>query len=72
VVVAPESVIHSGPTGGVRLMMLNDRAKATWSQPASPVRVPEGVAHGGVVETPGGGAPVNMATGGRGSPSGAW
>jgi hypothetical protein len=53
-------------------MVLNDRAKAAWSQPASPGGLPEGVAHGGVMETPGGGAPVNMATGGRGSPPGAW
>jgi hypothetical protein len=45
-------------------MVLNERAKAAWSHPATPGGVLEGPAHVGVVETPGGGAPVNMAAGG--------
>jgi hypothetical protein len=60
--VAPESAIHSGLTGGVRPMVLNERARAAWSQPATPGGVPEGGTHGA----------VSMATGGRVSAPGAW
>lgn len=73
---APESAIHSGPTGGVRPMVLNERARAAWSQPVTPGGVPEGGTHGVGGKTPGegpaGGAPVSMATGGRESAPMAW
>jgi len=34
--VAPESTIQSGPTGGVRVMVPKERAKAVGSQPTGP------------------------------------
>jgi hypothetical protein len=81
--VAPESAIHSGPTGGVRLMVPNERARAAWSHPETPGGGPEGP-EGGTHEAAGGGAgkppsggpaggvPVSMATGGREAVPVAW
>jgi hypothetical protein len=74
--VAPESAIHSGPTGGVKPKVEKERARASLLQPAGPGEAPEGVPHGVIGWNAGGenagGAPANMAAGGRGSPPGAW
>ena len=61
-------------------MVLKELAKTAWSQPAGPGKAAGGVAHvdagneaaHGIAEGNPGGAPASMATGGRGSPPGAW
>ena len=49
---APELAIQSGLTGGVRAMVLKERAKATGSQPTDPGEAAGGVAHGDAERNP--------------------